>query len=171
MHVGGRQTLRKTRPCLLRIGCTDTSGPTELLPCFACLLIGSDGIRFAAPQPLRASFREVRKANRAPARKIRGSRHGRQARFALAQVHTRITHQRQAWQWNLAHELCAAYDTIFLEDLELHGMQALWGRKVAALGFGRFVQILHQAAEKHGTHIHHIDRFVACVCDGRAAPA
>jgi transposase len=27
------------------------------------------------------------------------------------------------------------------------------------LGFGRFVQILHQAAEKHGTHVHHIDRF------------
>ena len=38
-------------------------------------------------------------------------------------------------------------------------MQALWGRKVADLSFGRFVQILHQAAEKHGTHIHHIDRF------------
>jgi putative transposase len=122
-------------------------------------LIGSDGTRFAAPQPLRASLREVRKANRALARKVRGSRHGREARFALAQVHARITHQRQAWQWNLAHELCAAYDTIFLEDLELHGMQALWGRKVADLGFGRFVQILHQAAEKHGTHIHHIDRF------------
>jgi len=49
-------------------------------------LIGSDGTRFAAPQPLRASLREVRKANRALARKVRGSRHGRQARFALAQV-------------------------------------------------------------------------------------
>ena len=122
-------------------------------------LTGSDGTRFAAPQPLRASLREVRKANRALARKVRGSRHGRQARFALAQVHARITHQRQAWQWNLAHELCATYDTIFLEDLELHGMPALWGRKVADLGFGRFVQILHQAAEKHGTHIHHIGRF------------
>ena len=134
-------------------------------------LTGSDGTRFAAPQPLRASLREVRKANRALARKVRGSRHGRQARFALAQVHARITHQRQAWQWNLAHELCATYDTIFLEDLELHGMQALWGRKVADLGLGRFVQILRQAAEKHGTHIHHIDRFVPCVGDGRAAPA
>jgi putative transposase len=121
-------------------------------------LTGSDGTQFSAPQPLRASLREVRKANQALARKVRGSRHGRQARFALAQGHARITYQRQAWQWNLAHELCATYDTIFLEDLELHGMLALWGRKVADLGFGRFVQILHQAAEKHGTHIHHIER-------------
>jgi len=66
---------------------------------------------------------------------------------------------------------CATYDTISLEDLELRGMQAMWGRKVTDLGFGRFVQILHQAAEKHGAHVHYIDRFVPCVCDGRAAPA
>jgi len=59
----------------------------------------------------------------------------------------------------LAHDLCATYDTIYLEDLELRGMASLWGRKVADLGFGRFVQILHQAAAKHGTHVHHIDRF------------
>ena len=94
-------------------------------------------------------------------------------------MHARIAHQRQDWQWQLAHELCATYDTISLEDLELRGMQAMWGRKVTDLGFGRFVQILHQgsrcrgsdAAEKHGAHVHHIDRFVPCVCDGRAAPA
>ena len=133
-------------------------------------LTGSDGTRFAAgatasaqgealPQPLHASLREVRKANRALARKVHGSRHGRQARRTLAQAHARIAHQRQAWQWEIAHDLCATYDTIYLEDLDLRGMSKLWGRKVADLGFGRFVQILHQAAEKHGTHIHHIDRF------------
>jgi putative transposase len=38
-------------------------------------------------------------------------------------------------------------------------MAAMWGGKVADLGFGRFVQILHQAADKLGTHVHHIDRF------------
>jgi putative transposase len=86
-------------------------------------------------------------------------------------VHARIAHQRQDWQWQLAHELCATYDTLYLEDLELRGMQVMWGRKVTDLGFGCFVQILHQAAEKHGAHVHHIDRFVPCVCDGRAAPA
>jgi putative transposase len=106
-----------------------------------------------------------------PIPKVRGSRHSRQARCALARVHARIAHQRQDWQWQLAHELCATYDTISLEDLELRGMQAMWGRKVTDLGFGRFVQILHQAAEKHGAHVHYIDRFVPCVCDGRAAPA
>jgi transposase len=59
----------------------------------------------------------------------------------------------------VAHKLCATYDTIYLEDLDLRGMQALWGRKVTALGFGRFEQVVYQAAAKHGTHVHHIDRF------------
>jgi putative transposase len=122
-------------------------------------LTGSDGTRFAAPQPLRLSLRAVRKAHRALARKVRDSRQSRQARRALARVHARIAHQRQAWQWELAHALCATYDTIYLEDLELRGMQAMWGRKVTDLGFGRFVQIVHQATEKHGTHVHHIERF------------
>jgi putative transposase len=122
-------------------------------------LTGHNGARFSAPQPLRSSLRALRKANRALTRKVRGSHHSRQARCALARVHARIAHQRQDWQWQLAHELCATYDTISLEDLELRGMKAMWGRKVTDLGFGRFVQILHQAAEKHGAHVHHIDRF------------
>ena len=102
---------------------------------------------------------------------MRGSRHSRQARCALTRVHARIAHQRQDWQWQLAHELCATYDTISLENLELRSMQVMWGRKVTDLGFGCFVQILHQAAEKHEAHVHYIDRFVPCVCDGRAALA
>jgi putative transposase len=122
-------------------------------------LTGHNGHDIQAPQPLRSSLRQLRKANRALSRKMLGSGHRRQARHALAMVHRRIAHQRAAWHWDTAHVLCERYDTIYLEDLELRGMAALWGRKVADLGFGRFVQVLHQAAAKHGTHVHHIDRF------------
>jgi putative transposase len=93
------------------------------------------------------------------ARKQKGSAHQRQARQTLAHVHRQIACQRQAWHWDTARALCTRYDTIYLEDLELRGMTAMWGRKVANLGFGRFVQVLHQAADKLGTHVHHIDRF------------
>ena len=122
-------------------------------------LTGHNGHDIPAPLPLRSSLRQVRKANRALSRTLPGSGHRRQARHTLAEVHRRIAHQRSAWHWDTAHALCQEYDTIYLEDLELRGMAAMWGRKVADLGFGRFVQVLHQAAEKHGTHIHHIDRF------------
>jgi len=64
---------------------------------------------------------------------------------------------RQAFHWDLAHQLCAQYDHITLETLNLQGMKALWGRKVSDLGFGTFVQILHQVADKTGTVVRHID--------------
>src|SRR5262249_22783882 len=73
-------------------------------------LTGSDGTCCHAPQPLRASLRDLRKAHRALARKTRGSAHRREARRALARVHAHIAHQRQAWHWQLAHALCATYD-------------------------------------------------------------
>ena len=122
-------------------------------------LTGHNGHDIHAPQPLRLSLRAVRKANRALSRKMPGSQHRRQAKQTLSGVHRRIAHQRQAWHWDTAQALCQRYDTIYLEDLELRGMASMWGRKVADVGFGRFVQILHQAAEKFGTHVHHIDRF------------
>jgi Transposase and inactivated derivatives len=122
-------------------------------------LTGSNGHDVTAPQPLKQSLRALRKVNRAFARTQQGSGHRRQARKRLAQAHADIAHQRQDWHWKLAHELCARYDTIYLEDLELRGMAVMWGRKIADLGFGRFVQILHQVAPQHGSHIHHIDRW------------
>jgi putative transposase len=122
-------------------------------------LTGHDTHDIHAPQPLRQSLRAIRKANRVLARKQKVSGHRRQARGALARIQRQIANQRQAWHWETARELCIRYDTIYLEDLELRGMSAMWGRKVADLGFGRFVQILHLAAEKLGAHVHHIDRF------------
>ena len=79
-------------------------------------------------------MRLLRKANRALARKVLGSRHRRQARHTLAMVHRRMAHQRSAWHWDIAHALCQHYDTIYLEELELRGLSAMWGRKVADLG-------------------------------------
>lgn len=122
-------------------------------------LTGHDGHDVQAPQPLRHALRTLRKANRVLARRHKGSGHQRQARLALAHVHRQIANQRQAWHWETARALCTRYDTIYLEDLELRGMAAMWGRKVADLGFGRFVDILHQTADKLRIHVHHIDRF------------
>jgi putative transposase len=122
-------------------------------------LTGSDGHDVTAPQPFKAALRSVRKANRRLARKQKGSGHRRQANKVLARVHRTVANRRTAWHWDTARDLCTRYDTIYLEDLTLQGMKALWGRKVSDLGLASFVSILHQAAEKMGTHVHHIDRF------------
>jgi putative transposase len=88
---------------------------------------------------------------------VPGSHNRQKAHRQLARVHRRVVNVRQAFHWELAHDLCAKYDTIRLETLNLQGMKSLWGRKVSDLGFGTFVQILHHVAAKTGTIVHHID--------------
>jgi len=120
-------------------------------------LTGSDGTERQAPEPLKQGLRTLAKANRALSRKRQGSANRRRARQHLARVHKRVANIRRAFHWELAHELCAQYDGIVMETLNLHGMKALWGRKVSDLGFGTFGYILHHVATKTGTVVHHID--------------
>ena len=122
-------------------------------------LTGSDGTRIEAPQPLKASLAALKAANRGFSRKVQGSANHARARVHLARVHRRIRHQRAAWHWNLARNLCTSYDVIFLEDLELRGMQRLWGRKISDLGHGNFLRILPHVASKTGATIGHVGRF------------
>ena len=120
-------------------------------------LTGSDGTAYHAPQPLKRSLKDVAKANRRLSTKRKGSCNRRQARLHLDCVHKRVANQRHAFHWELAHSLCATYDTMALETLNLSGMKALWGRKVSDLGFATFVETLRYVASKTGTLLQHID--------------
>jgi putative transposase len=120
-------------------------------------LTGSDGTEKDAPQPFKYGLRQIAQASKAVSKKRLGSQNRRRAKAHLARVHRRVARLRQAFHWELAHDLCIQYDTIRLETLNLQGMKALWGRKVSDLGFGTFVDILHHVASKHGTVVQHID--------------
>ena len=72
---------------------------------------------------------------------------------------TTMVNSRTDWQWKLAHEICRAYDNIFVEDLNLTGMCRRWGRKMHDLAHGRFVEILCRVADKYGCTVWRIDRF------------
>jgi putative transposase len=122
-------------------------------------LTGSDGTEYHAPQPFKHSLKDVAKANRSLSTKRQGSCNRRQARRHLARVHKHVSNQRQAFHWELAHHLCAEYDVIALETLNLQGMKALWGRKVSDLGFATFIETLHHVASKTGTVVRHIDHW------------
>ena len=70
-------------------------------------LAGSDGSEHHAPQPFKQSLKALAQANRKLTRKHKGSCNRHQAHLHLARVHRRVTHVRQAFHWDLAHELCA----------------------------------------------------------------
>jgi putative transposase len=119
-------------------------------------LMGSDGSERHAPQPFKRALRQVAHAHRGLSHKVQGSHNRQKAHRQLARVHRRVVNVRQAFHWELAHELCTAYDIIRLETLNLQGMKALWGRKVSDLGYATFVDILHHVAAKTGTVVQHI---------------
>ena len=77
----------------------------------------------------------------------------------MALLHCRISNQRKDFHFKLAALLAKQNKIICIEDLNLVGMKALWGRKVSDLGFASFVSILEHQATKTGCSVVKIDRW------------
>ena len=122
-------------------------------------LTGSNGHDIESPQFFKRSINAVKRANRNHCRKQKRSRNRERARLDLARKHRKIANQREDFHWKLAHQLTDEYDEIRLEDLNLKGMKALWGRKVSDLGFADFVKKLVYLAQKKGVRITFIDKW------------
>ena len=122
-------------------------------------LTGSNGHDIESPQFFKRSINAVKRANRNHCRKQKRSRNRERARLDLARKHRKIANQREDFHWKLAHQLTDEYDEIRLEDLNLKGMKALWGRKVSDLGFADFVKKLVYVAQKKGVKITFIDKW------------
>jgi len=115
-------------------------------------------------------MKKIRKASKNLSRKERSSKNRNKARKNLARVHKKIANQRKDYQFKLAKHLAETYDALFFEDLNMKGMQKMWGRKVSDLSFSSFLSILEYYCEKTGSKIQKIDRFYpsskTCHCCG-----
>ena len=133
-------------------------------------LIESNGNRVEAPLPLKKSLKQLKKANRNLSKKKKGSNHRKDAKRSLAKLHRRIADQRKDFHFKTAAILAKQNKIICIEDLNLNGMKALWGRKVSDLGFASFVSILEHQAAKTGCTVVKIDRWYpsskTCHCCG-----
>lgn len=121
----------------------------------------SDGSRAENPQFLRHHLNKIQKASKRLSKAQKGSNHRKQRKMELNRAYEKVSNARTDFQWKLAHELCRAYDFIFLEDLNLEGMRRHkhWGRKMSDLAHGNFVSILEMVAAKYGCTVHKIDRW------------
>lgn len=122
-------------------------------------LTGSNGHDIDSPQFFKRSLNVIKRASRNHSRKQKGSNNRQRARLDLTGKHRKIERQREDFHWKLAHLLTDLYDEIRLEDLNLQGMKALWGRKVSDLGFADFVKKLVYIAKKKGVKIKFIDKW------------
>lgn len=128
----------------------------------------SDGTTVDNPQFLKSGLRQLQRKSRNLSKCVPGSHNRERKRLDLDRHQDKVVNQRNAFQWQLAHHLCQKYDKIFIEDLQLTGMSALWGRKMADLAHGEFVLKLQYVATKYGVTVHKIDRFYpsskTCTC-------
>lgn len=119
----------------------------------------SDGTKVKNPEFLKRNLAKLRKASKALSRSVKGSNHRKERRKDVDRCYEKVVNSRTDWQWKMAHQVCRAYDNIFVEDLNLEGMCRRWGRKMHDLAHGRFVEILEVVAAKYGCTVHRIDRF------------
>ena len=122
-------------------------------------LTGHNGHDIESPLFFKRSLNAIKRASRSHSRKRKGSKNWQRARLDLARRHRKVANQREDFHWQLAHLLTDAYDEIRLEDLNLQGMKALWGRKVSDFGFADFVAKLKYIASKKGVKLVFIDKW------------
>lgn len=119
----------------------------------------SDGSRIDSPRNFESNISKLRKASRNLSRKKKGSNGRRRAKLELSRLHRRIEWHRSDFHWKAANSLLSRYDTLCFEDLNMKGMQRLWGRKVSDYAFSHFMLKVEYLAMKHGKEIVKIDRF------------
>ena len=128
----------------------------------------SDGAAYDNPQFMKESLVELRRRSRNLSKCKKCSNNRERKRKELDRLMNDIVNRRSDFQWKLAHELCRKYDRIFIEDLNLEGMNRRWGRKMHDLAHAEFVQKLEYVATKYGVTVHKIDRFYPsskrCTC-------
>ncbi len=124
-------------------------------------MTASDGNDIEAPLFFKQNASALAKANRNLARKQRGSNNRKRAKLALERLHEKTANQRNDFHWKLANYLVGEYADICIEDLNLKGMQKLYGRKINDLGFANFVKILEYKASRTGSKVLKVDRFYA----------
>jgi putative transposase len=117
----------------------------------------STGERIAAPQPLKAQLRRLRKAQRVLSRKQKGSKSRNRARLDVALVHRKVANVRNDWQWKHVRMLLLIFDMLAFETLNIKAMRQLWGRKIGDLGFADFLLKAQRTAKKLGKDLIKID--------------
>ena len=121
----------------------------------------NDGEVIDSPEYYKSNLKELAKLNKNLSKKKKGSNARKRALKQLSKLHTRISNQRNDYLWKLSHELCRQCIHIGVEDLNLKGMQRLWGRKISDLSYGEFINKLSHIAMKYNTTIVKIGRFEA----------
>jgi putative transposase len=119
----------------------------------------SDGHEESSPEFFKQGRNIIALNSKKVSGKVKGSNNRAKAVRILAMSHIKIANKRRDYFFKLAKNLCEQNDYIFIEDLNLKGMQKVWGRKISDLAFAEFVGILKSQGQKYDCVVEKIDRY------------
>lgn len=124
------------------------------------LAVTSDGQIIDNPRHLRAAQRRLGKAQRALARKHRGSTNRRKAVRRIAVLHRKVRETRLDAHHKVALRLVRDNQAVYLEDLSVAGLaRTNLARSVSDAGWSSLVRLIEEKAAHHGRTVVRIDRW------------
>lgn len=139
------------------------------------LAVSSDGAAVINPRWLRRGQHRLRRAQRALARKQKGSKNRDKARRAVARLHVRVGDARRDHHHKLSTRWIRENQAIYVETLNVRGIaRTRLARSVYDAAWGSLLAMLRYKAAWYGREFVAIDRFFpstrACSCCGIVGP-
>jgi len=126
----------------------------------------SDGTEFVNPRSANHLRTKLVKAQRAHARKAKGSKNREKSRIRVARIHAAIADRRHDNLHKVTTQIVRENQTIILEDLNVRGMTSNGGsykrglnRAISDASFAEFRTMLEYKAKWYGREVVVIDRF------------
>jgi putative transposase len=111
----------------------------------------SDGRKIASPKFLRRAERKLRKAQKALARKVKGSGSREKARVRVARVHAKAADSRRDWLHKESTRIIRENQAVYAEDLCITGLaRTRMAKSVHDAGWAGFLGMLEYKARLHG---------------------
>jgi len=128
-------------------------------------IAANDGARtdVANPKYLTRKLRKLRRLEREKCRRQKGSNNRNKTRQKVAMAHDEVARSRLDYQHKQALALIRKNQVIYVEDLNIAGMvrNRQLARSISDAGWGQFVRIIGEKADRYGRTVHQVSRWLA----------
>jgi putative transposase len=125
----------------------------------------TDGARtdIANPKHLGRKVRKLRRLEREKSRRQKGSINRDKTRRKIAIEHGKVARSRRDYHHKRALALVRENQVIHVEDLNIAGMvvNRRLARAISDAGWGQFVRIIREKADRYGRTVHNVSRWLA----------